>query len=87
MQKSILIGTGLALGLAAGLGGCATQAPTAKATAANHPACVQDTGTRIQDPSRKCVDQPGAAYTQRDIQQTGEINTGAALKKLDPRLQ
>ena len=87
MRKSILIGACLALGLTAGLGGCATQASSATTVAANNPACVQDTGTRIQDPNRKCVNQPGAAYTQRDIQQTGEIDSAEALKKLDPRLQ
>lgn len=77
----------LALGLAAGLGACATHPGGDKALAANDRQCVKDTGTRIQDPHRKCVGLPGASYTQRDIQETGEIQTGEALKKLDPRFQ
>lgn len=87
MQKSTVIAACLAIGLAAGLGACATQPAGNKTLAANDPQCVKDTGTRIQDPKRKCVGQPGASYTQRDIQNTGEIQTGEALKKLDPRFQ
>ncbi len=87
MQKSTFIAACLALGLAAGLGGCATRPASDRALAANDPQCVKDTGTHIQDPNRKCVGQPGASYTQRDIQNTGEIQTGEALKKLDPRFQ
>ena len=87
MQKSSVIAACLAVGLAAGLGACATHPAADEAVAANQPQCVKDTGTRIQDPNRKCVGQPGASYTQGDIQQTGEIQTGEALKKLDPRLQ
>lgn len=87
MLKSTVIGACLAAALAAGLGGCATHPASGKAVAANDRQCVKDTGTRIQDPNRKCVGQPGSSYTQEDIQSTGEIDTGAALRKLDPRVQ
>jgi len=87
MLKSTFIGAGLAAALAAGLGGCATPPAAGKALAVNDAQCIRDTGTRIQDPQHKCLDRPGSSYTQRDIQSTGEIDTGAALKKLDPRLQ
>ncbi len=84
MLKSTVIGACLAVALATG---CATRPAADKAVAANDRQCIRDTGTRIQDPDRKCVDQPGSAYTQRDIQSTGEIDTAAALKRLDPRIQ
>jgi hypothetical protein len=86
MLKSIAIRASLALALAAGLGACASH-PASDKVAANDPQCIRDTGTRIQDPGRKCLSQPGSSYTQKDIESTGEIDTGAALKKLDPRLQ
>ncbi len=85
MPSSRLMGACLALALAAGVGGCATT-PHPKTVAANDPQCVRDTGTRIRDPERQCLDQPGASYSQQDIQSTGEIDTGSALKKLDPRV-
>jgi hypothetical protein len=89
MLKSTVIGAFVAAGLAAGLGGCATHAPTDKvaANAPNDPSCITSSGTRISDPNRKCVDATGSSYTQQNIQNTGEINTADALKKLDPRLQ
>jgi hypothetical protein len=72
------------------LGACATHpsavsAQTAQNTPKN-PDCVQDTGTRIQQPDGTCRNVPGSSYTQEDIQRTGEIDTGRALQKLDPRL-
>jgi hypothetical protein len=53
--------------------------------------CVNDTGSRIQrkdDASRKddCRN-AGRTYSQRDLENTGEFNTGAALKRLDPSIQ
>jgi hypothetical protein len=85
MLKPTLIGVCLAAALAAGSSGCATHAPSAKLAVANNPDCVTSTGTRIQDANRKCVNTPGASYTQEDIQRTGEIDVGSALKKMDPR--
>jgi len=87
MLRSIAIRASLALAVAAGLGACASHPAGDKVVAANDPHCIRDTGTRIHDPDRKCANQPGSAYTQKDIESTGEIDTGAALKKLDPRLQ
>ncbi len=85
MLKSIAMTACLALGLA--VGGCATHAPPSAATAANDPACVQSTGTRIESPNHKCVGLPGSSYSQEDLQRTGETDAGAALKKMDPRFQ
>ena len=81
MLKPTLIGACLAALLA----GCATHAPGDQRVVANNPDCVQSTGTRIEDASGKCVNVPGSSYTQQDLQRTGEIDTGAALRKMDPR--
>jgi hypothetical protein len=87
MPKFTFIGASLAVALAVGLGGCATHPAGVQAVAANDPQCIRDTGTRIRDPEHKCLDKPGSSYTQKDIQSTGEIDTGSALKRLDPRVQ
>ena len=91
MLKPILIGACLAGSLVAGLGGCASQrvAPSAQ-TAANTATgmeCITDTGTRIKDPDRKCVNVPGSSYTQDDLERTGQTNAGSALRQLDPRFR
>ncbi len=87
MLKSTLVGAFLAAVLAAGLGGCATHAGDKVAANAPNTGCVKDTGTLIKDPNRPCVGAPGSSYTQQDIQNTGEINAGDALRRLDPRVQ
>jgi hypothetical protein len=81
LKSTTFIGACLAVLVA----GCATHAPTGKLAAANNPDCVKSTGTRIEDTHRPCVGVPGSSYTQEDLQHTGEIDTGAALKKMDPR--
>ncbi len=82
MLKPTFIGACLAVLL----GGCATHTPSEQRVAANNPECIKSTGTRIEDANPKCVSVPGSSYTQEDLQHTGEIDMGAALKKLDPRL-
>lgn len=79
----------LAVAVATVLGGCATasRAPGGQTLAASNPDCVQSTGSRINNPDRKCVNVPGSSYTQEDVQRTGEIDLGAALKRMDPRFQ
>jgi hypothetical protein len=83
--------------------GCATssspdQAARIAADASKRPtldkACVQDTGSRIK-PSKEedatkakanCM-QPGSTYSREELDQTGEIDMGRALRQLDPRIQ
>jgi len=87
MLKPLLAVSCLAAAL--GLGACATQpAPVSAQTAQNTPQtpdCVRDTGTRIPQPEGTCRNVPGSSYTQEDLQRTGEIDTGRALQKMDPR--
>lgn len=53
--------------------------------------CVENTGTRIKPAKGKEADpkcmQPGSTYTREEIDNTGEIDTGRALRQLDPRIQ
>lgn len=67
------------------LAGCATH-PARTAAATPAPNCVKETGSRIQAPDDKCANVPGSAYSQDDLQRTGEIDTAEALRKLDPRI-
>jgi hypothetical protein len=64
MLKSTLALIGASLAVALAAAGCATHPAGVKAVAANDPQCIRDTGTRIQDPDRKCLSQPGSSYSQ-----------------------
>ncbi len=75
----------IAIAATALLAGCATH-PTRTAAVTPAPNCVKETGSRIQAPDDKCVNVAGSAYSQDDLQRTGEIDTAAALRKLDPRI-
>jgi outer membrane cobalamin receptor len=75
----------LVLIAAAFLAGCAS-APTEVAKEAEvDRACVRDTGTRIEQPEGKCVASPGRVYTREDLERSGGIGTGEALKRIGVR--
>ena len=75
--------------------GCSTQPQTPDARLAAESAkaaalkeqCPQDTGSRIKRPpdQASCM-QPGSTYSKEDLDRTGAISAGEALKELDPRL-
>lgn len=50
--------------------------------------CLKETGSRIAPTAdrkgRKCVNVAGRAYDREDIDRTGAIDLGDALRKLDP---
>ena len=85
MLNKLLAAGWLALALAA----CAGAPPrdttkSAAAAAATAPAgCVGETGSRI--PQDACAG-VGRSYTQEEIQRTGAVDTGRALRLLDPAL-
>lgn len=69
---------------AAALFGCATTAQNAKpnsAKAAQNPACLTDTGSRIAGTQCRGY---GSSYSGTDIDKTGRVNAGDALAILDP---
>jgi hypothetical protein len=83
MLNKLLAAGWLALALAA----CAGAPPrdTTKSAAATAPAgCVGETGSRI--PQDACAG-IGRSYTQEEIQRTGAVDTGQALRLLDPALR
>jgi hypothetical protein len=67
--------------------GCATTADNAKpkpavAAVTKDPTCLTDTGSRITGPS-KCRGY-GRAYSNDDIERTGQTSAADALALLDP---
>lgn len=80
MKHHVLIGMVLAA-----LAGCASAPP---AQVAQEPKvdrnCVRDTGSRIEK-SDDSLCQPGQVYTREDLERSGGITTGDALKRLRVR--
>jgi outer membrane cobalamin receptor len=48
--------------------------------------CVVSSASRIPERSDQCSVTPGRAYTQQDIERTGQTNVGDALQMLDPSI-
>jgi hypothetical protein len=64
--------------------GCATTAQNAKpnsSAAAQNPACLTETGTRVSDAQCRGY---GRSYSSADIDRTGKISAADALATLDP---
>lgn len=75
--------------IAATLAGCATQPPQVAANdgVALEQQCQSVTGSRIQDAHReKCepVGYPFRSYSRDELDATGEIDIGEALRQIDP---
>ncbi len=76
-------------------GNVETRTP-AQAAAAEKSAdsfCLHETGSHLRTISHdrntatvECTGAPGHAYTRQDIERTGAIDTGDALRQLDPSL-
>ncbi len=50
--------------------------------------CVVDTASRIKRPADKpCSATPGTSYSHQELEDTGRIDAGDALRQLDPRIQ
>ena len=83
LLKTLLLGAGLSLALAA----CASAPPAkAPATAANQEAgCVPQTASRLAPGASNCAGF-GHAWSQEDIQRSGGADTAEALRLLDPSL-
>ena len=72
----------LAAALALGLGACASQPPASTAEDSTAKKCMRETGTRIEDSEKKCVNAPGKVYTAKDLEQTGSATVGDALRRV-----
>ena len=56
-----------------------------KTAAAKSGSCIKSTGSRIPlKPPEECRNVPGRTYNQDELRNTGETNTAAALRRLDP---
>ena len=52
--------------------------------------CLRHTGTRIapRDTSgKRCIPQHGSVYTREDLDRTGEVDMGQALRRLDTSIR
>jgi len=83
LSTKLLISGSLALAL----GACASQ-PTEVAEKSAEPkaGCVSETGTRIErkdGKDAKC--EPGRTYSREDIEHSGGITTGEALRRMGVR--
>lgn len=100
-MNRLMIASACVSGLLA-VAACATPPTAGSATIAGDRAgidryCVQQTGTRIRvrddrtdktdDFRQRCVIAGGRVYTREDIERTGEVDIGRALRKLDPAIQ
>lgn len=95
MARNLILG----VLVAAAACGCATssQSSPADTRAAKNsleatapvvdPYCARDTGSRIERPDDKaCGAEPGRTYTQQELEDTGRLDVGEALRQLDPRI-
>jgi hypothetical protein len=66
---------------------CSTAAPARpdSRTAAAAP-CPQNTASRIPMRPGECSSTPGRAYSNEDIERTGQTDVGEALQMLDPSI-
>lgn len=69
------------------LGACASQ-PTQVAQQTDEPKkdCVRATGTHLErDKEHECVIGPGRTYTREDMDRSGAMSTGDAIRRLRVR--
>jgi hypothetical protein len=78
--------------------GCATstsqrspadsRAANLKSAQAPEMKCAADTASRIKrSADQPCGATPGTTYSQRELEDTGRLDAGDALRQLDPRNQ
>lgn len=72
------------------LAACAATTPNVKpnsasAAVAQNPACLGETGNRIAGDRANCT-AFGRSYSSEDIDRTGSMNVGDALRLLDPSI-
>lgn len=76
----------------AGAAAQSTQQDTANPNASQSPLkpgnrnCLQSTGSLIPAKPGTCLPVAGRSYTQQDIRNTGQLDTGRALEQLDPSI-
>lgn len=74
-----IIASALLLGACAGAPNRTTNAPQASAKAG----CVTETGTRIEKrDGERC--EAGRTYTREDLERSGGITTGEAIRRVQP---
>jgi hypothetical protein len=49
--------------------------------------CVRETGSHIPPPKGGCLPVNGSSYSRTELERTGELGIGQALRDLDPNVQ
>lgn len=57
------------------------------ASRSNDPNCVTQTGSHLQSRHRNGCVANGRSYSRDDLDRTGQVDVGEALRRLDPRLR
>jgi hypothetical protein len=89
MTTHLRVATAIATALL--LAACAATTPNVKSNAsasaavAQNPACLSETGSRITRDRANCT-AFGRSYTGDDVDRTGYVNVGDALRLLDPSI-
>jgi len=70
------------------LAGCAAtpRAQPQQQTASASSACATQVASRIPTRPGECAVSPTRSYSERDIQNTGQVDAGSALQLLDPSI-
>ena len=84
----------LASGVFVALAGCAgtpnqsqdalVQDPAKSAQATEQPNCLRETGSRLPPAEGRCLASAGRVVEREELERTGAISTGEALKRLLP---
>ena len=91
MRQSILIFAFFGVFGAALADGGSAAAPAAQNAPANTPpaasrVCPQNTGSLLPRKPGDCLSSPGRTYGSEELRSTGAVNTGEALRQVDPSL-
>lgn len=85
-MKRILASLALVPVLLAGCAATSRPQPDSRSASATTEPCVLESASRIPARSGGCSITPGRAYSQQDVQRTGQTNAADALQMLDPSI-
>lgn len=65
-----------------------TATETTPSNAEASPECLQHTGSRLpKEATDPCIQAPGEVHTREDIERTGAVTVGDALRRLSPSVR
>lgn len=64
----------------------ATAQPVAATVAEPQANCLQETGSRLKPKDGKCISAPGTVVSREELDRSGAINVGDALRRAVPSI-